>query len=316
MDVADAKGLVKPLVTATLPLENSATPLANPLDRSRMHFVYIRHRHASSARAKGCPMASNFTHAIVRRPSHSVIDGIADFTNKGKPVYQKAMEQHEQYVEALRQAGLEVTVLPALEDYPDSVFVEDAAVITPSGAISDRPGAPTRREEAALMLPTLHEFFSSDQIKVMTEPATLEGGDVMMVGDHYYVGRSRRTNDEGFRQFSGFLAEWGYTAEQVPVEHILHLKTGGTYVEDGNLLVSGEFKTKPAYRCGQFNVFEVPDEEAYGADCVRINDYVVMAKGYPRVRARLEAWGYKIIEVEMTEFEKIDGSITCLSLRW
>lgn len=129
-------------------------------------------------------MASNFTHAIVRRPSHSVIDGIADFTNKGKPVYQKAMEQHEQYVEALRQAGLEVTVLPALEDYPDSVFVEDTAVITPSGAISDRPGAPTRREEAALMLPTLREFFSNDQIKVMAEPATLEGGDVMMVDDH------------------------------------------------------------------------------------------------------------------------------------
>ncbi|WP_197674324.1 hypothetical protein [Parafannyhessea umbonata] len=130
------------------------------------------------------------------------------------------------------------------------------------------------------------------------------------------VGRSRCTNDEGFRQFSGFLAEWGYTAERVPVEHILHLKMGGTYVEDGNLLVSGEFKTKPAYRCGQFNIFEVPEEEAYGADCVRINDYVVMAKGYPRVRAQLEAWGHKIIEVEMTEFEKIDGSITCLSLRW
>lgn len=166
------------------------------------------------------------------------------------------------------------------------------------------------------MLPTLHEFFTDDQIKVITDPGTLEGGDVMMVDDHYYVGHSQRTNDEGYRQFAGFLAEWGYTSEQVPVEHILHLKTGGTYVEDGNLLVSGEFKTKPAYHRGQFNLFEVPDEEAYGADCVRINDYVVMAKGYPRVKAQLEAWGYKIIEVEMTEFEKIDGSITCLSLRW
>lgn len=130
------------------------------------------------------------------------------------------------------------------------------------------------------------------------------------------VARSRRTNDEGFHQSSGFLAERGYTAEQVPVEHILHLKTGGTYVEDGNLLVSGEFKTKPACRRGQFNIFEVPEEEAYGADRVRINDHVVMAKGYPRVRAQLEARGHKIIEVEMTEFEKIDGSITCLSLRW
>ena len=107
------------------------------------------------------------------------------------------------------------------------------------------------------------------------------------------------------------------TAEQVPVEHILHLKTGGTYVEDGNLLVSGEFKTQPAYRRGQFaHIFEVPDEEAYGADCVRINDKIIMAAGYPAVKAQLTAWGYDIIEVEMSEFRKIDGSITCLSLRF
>ncbi|HIU24742.1 dimethylarginine dimethylaminohydrolase family protein [Olsenella sp. Marseille-QA0557] len=261
-------------------------------------------------------MASNFTHAIVRRPSHSVIDGITGSPELGKPDYELACKQHDAYIEALKTAGVEVTVLPALEEYPDSVFVEDTAVITPRGVVVDRPATDSRRNEAELMLPTLREFFSEDQIRFITDPGTLEGGDVMMVDDHYFVGRSSRTNDEGFRQFTEALSEWGYTTEQVPVEHILHLKTGGTYVEDGNLLVSGEFKTCAQYRDGRFNVFEVPDEEAYGADCVRINDYVIMAAGYPAVRTQLDAWGYKVIEVEMSEFRKIDGSITCLSLRF
>ena len=262
-------------------------------------------------------MASNFTHAIVRRPSRSVIDGITGSPELGRPDYALACEQHDAYVEALRAAGVEVTVLPALEDYPDSVFVEDTAVITPKGAVVDRPATDSRRGEAELMLPTLREFFDDAQIRRIDAPGTLEGGDVMMVGDHYFVGRSGRTNDEGFRQFTDALAGWGYTTEQVPVRNILHLKTGGTYVEDGNLLVSGEFRSCPQYRDGRFrDVFEVPDEEAYGADCVRVNDHVIMAAGYPAVRARLDAWGYDVIEVEMSEFRKIDGSITCLSLRF
>ena len=266
-------------------------------------------------------MASNFTHAIVRRPARSVIDGITTSPELGRPEYGRALAQHDAYVGALQEAGLEVTVLPALEAYPDSVFVEDTAVVTPKGAIIDLPATASRHDEAALMEPTLREFFADDQIRRIEAPGTLEGGDVMMVDDHYYVGRSKRTNDEGFRQFASHLAAWGMTAEQVPVEHILHLKTGGTYVEDGNLLVSGEFRTARAYRRGQFaQVFEVPDEEAYGADCVRINDKVIMAAGYPVVQAQLEAWGrrygYDVSTVEMSECRKIDGSITCLSLRF
>lgn len=262
-------------------------------------------------------MASNFSHAIVRKPCRAVLNGLTT-AQLGTPDYELALAQHAAYVEALKTAGLEVCVLPALEEYPDSVFVEDTAVITPAGVIIDRPADPTRTKEAELMEPTLREFFDEIQMRRIESPGTLEGGDVMMVDTHFYVGKSKRTNDEGFRQFSRFLAEWGYTAEQVPVEHILHLKTGGTYVEDGNLLVSGEFKTAAAYRRGQFaHIFEVPDEEAYGADCVRINDYIIMAAGYPSVKAQLEAWGYtKILEVDMSEYRKIDGSITCLSLRW
>ncbi|MBQ6411052.1 MAG: N(G),N(G)-dimethylarginine dimethylaminohydrolase [Atopobiaceae bacterium] len=264
------------------------------------------------------PVASDFTHAICRRPSRSVIDGIADFANEGKPIYERALEQHDAYVEALRTAGLEVTVLPALEEFPDSVFVEDTCVITPSGVVVDRPGAPSRLHEPDHMVPCLREFFSDEQIKFIEAPGTLEGGDVMMVDDHYYVGRSARTNDEGFRQFAEHLAAWGYTCEQVELQRILHLKTGCTYIEDGRLLAAGEMWERPIYReSGRFSeVFHVPDEEAYAADCVRINDHVIMSAGYPRVRVQLDDWGYQVIELEMSEFRKIDGSITCLSLRW
>ena len=266
-------------------------------------------------------MASNFTHAIVRRPCRRVIEGITTNPQLGTPDYELALRQHDDYVGALQQAGVEVTVLPALDDYPDSVFVEDTCVITPRGVVVDIPATPSRHDEAELMLPTLREFFAADQIKRLVDPATLEGGDVMMVDDTYYVGHSRRTNQAGFDQFTTLLAEWGYATVQVPVEHILHLKTGGTYVEDGNLLVSGEFKASAVYRQGQFaNIFEVPDGEAYGADCVRINDKVIMAAGYPVVEAQLRAWGaacgYGGITVDMREDRKIDGWNTCLSVRW
>ena len=122
-----------------------------------------------------------FTHAIVRRPGRSLSEGITSAPELGKPIYEKALEQHDAYVAALSACGLEVTVLPALEEFPDSCFVEDTAVVTRCGAIVDNPGAPSRNGEAAAMEPTLREFFSDDRIAHIEAPGTLEGGDVMMV---------------------------------------------------------------------------------------------------------------------------------------
>lgn len=261
-------------------------------------------------------MASNFTHAIVRAPSKSLINGLTTSGYLGTPDYELALQQHADYVKALKQAGLEVTVLPAIEKFPDSVFVEDTCVITPKGVVVDRPGTDERRGEPEAMLPTLKQFFDDERIAYIEAPGTLEGGDVMMVDDTYYVAKSARTNDEGFRQFADHLAGWGLKAVQVPLHEILHLKTGSTYMEDGNLLVGGELQTAPEYQDKGFHMYNVPDDEAYAADAVRINDKVLMSAGYPHVRAQLDKWGYDVIELEMSEFHKIDGSITCLSLRW
>ena len=259
-------------------------------------------------------MASNFTHAIVRRPSHSVIDGITTSPELGKPDYELALAQHDAYIEALEQAGVDVTVLPALEEFPDSVFVEDTAVITPKGAIMDLPATDSRRGEAELMLPTIRQFFSDDKIKRITAPGTLEGGDVMMVGDTFYVGRSARTNEEGIRQFCAILEKYGLKGVEVPLEKVLHLKTGVNYLEDNNMLVSGEFVDKPEF--AQYNKIVIPEDEAYAANCIWINGTVIVPEGYPHVLQAVKDFGYKTLTVDTSEFRKIDGGLSCLSLRF
>lgn len=257
---------------------------------------------------------ASFTRAIVRRPAKTLIDGIADFADLGKPIYEVALEQHDAYIAALEACGLEVTVLPALDEYPDSCFVEDTCIVTPHGVVVDNPARGSRNAEAKAMEPTLLEFFSPDQIRRITAPGTLEGGDVMLVDDTFYVGKSTRTNDEGFRQFKTFVAEWGYDAVQVPVSGYLHLKTGTTYIDDNKLLAAGDFANAP--ELAHFDVLAVPDEEDYAVNCLSINGKLVMSKGFPTVRTMLEELGREIIEVPMTEYRKIDGSLTCLSLRF
>ena len=157
-------------------------------------------------------------------------------------------------------------------------------------------------------------FFSGDQIARIEAPGTLEGGDVMMVGDHFFVGRSARTNEEGTRQFLDILNSWGLEGSEVPLQHVLHLKTGVNYIEDGNMLVSGEFIDHPAF--ARYHKIVVPDEESYGANCIWVNGTVIVAKGYPAVLRAVQELGYETIVVDTSEFRKVDGGLSCLSLRF
>ena len=232
---------------------------------------------------------TKFNHVIIRRPGKSLCDGITSAPELGKPMYERAIEEHYDYEHALEQCGVDVTVLPALEQYPDSCFVEDPAVITRCGAIITNPGADSRNGEK-------------------------NGGDVMMVGDHFYVGRSARTNEEGIRQFCEILAGWGLEGSEVPLEEVLHLKTGVNYIEDNNMLVSGEFIDKPDF--AQYNKVVVPADEAYGANCIWVNGTVIVAEGYPTVLKAVQDLGYKTLVVDTSEYRKIDGGLSCLSLRF
>ncbi|WP_139652224.1 dimethylarginine dimethylaminohydrolase family protein [Raoultibacter phocaeensis] len=255
-----------------------------------------------------------FENVIVRRPSKSLVDGITSAPELGKPDFDLALKQHDDYIAALKECGVKVTVLPALEEFPDSCFVEDTAVITRKGAIIDNPGAGTRNGEAKAMEPTIREFFDDDHIAYIEAPGTLEGGDVMMVGDHFFVGRSARTNEEGIRQFIEILEGWGLTGSEVPLEHVLHLKTGVNYIEDNNMLVSGEFIEKPDF--AEYNKIVIPEDEAYAANCIWVNGTVIVPEGYPTVLEKIQEAGYKTITVDTSEYRKLDGGLSCLSLRF
>lgn len=255
-----------------------------------------------------------FKHVIVRRPCQAMVEGITSAPELGKPDHALALRQHDDYVAALKQCGVEVTVLPADERYPDSCFVEDPAVITRKCAIITNPGAPSRNGEKDEILGAIRQFFSDDQIEYIQAPGTLEGGDVMMVGDHFYVGRSARTNEEGIRQFIAILAKHGLTGSEVKLEEVLHLKTGVNYLENNNMLVSGEFVTKPEFQ--QYNRFEIPQEEAYAANCIWVNGTVIVPKGYPAVEKAVREMGYQVLLVDTSEYRKLDGGLSCLSLRF
>lgn len=232
--------------------------------------------------------------------------------NLGIPDYDLAVEQHAGYVKALEKCGLEVFVLEADEEYPDSVFVEDVALLTPDVGIITHPGAESRRGETLEMRSIIHHYFNA--VEEINPPGTLEAGDIMMTGSHFYIGISQRTNREGARQLINILNRYGMTASMVPLHEMLHLKTGLSYLEENRLLVAGEFIRHP-----EFNAFikiQVPQHEAYAANSVWINGHVLVPAGYPETRDRIASFGYEILEIEVSEFRKLDGGLSCLSLRF
>ncbi|WEV71805.1 arginine deiminase family protein [Bifidobacterium sp. ESL0790] len=255
-----------------------------------------------------------FTNVVVRVPGKSLADGLSG-ADLGKPNYTNAIVQHEYYINALTKTGVNITVLPPMEEFPDSCFIEDNALCTPKCAIISRPGAPTRRKEVQSpdLRATLEQHY--DHIEEIKAPGTIEPGDIMMVGDHFYIGLSARTNKEGAEQMIGYLEKYGMSGETVTMKEMLHLKTGVNYLEHNNLLISGEFKSDP--RFDKFNKIEIPEDEGYAANCIWINDYVIVPKGYPKTKKAIEDLGqYKVLECDTSEYKKVDGGLSCLSLRF
>ena len=255
-----------------------------------------------------------FKHAIVRIPGRNFADGLttADF---GVPQYEKVLQQHARYCESLRACGLALTTLPADLKHPDSTFVEDTAVLTQNAAILCRPGAPSREGEVAAIRPELKRFFAS--LPAIEAPGTLDGGDICEAEDHFFLGLSLRTNDEGVRQLAAHLAKLGYTSSVVDVRSmtsILHLKSGIAYLGDNTLVVMEEMADNPLFR--DYKLMRVPAEESYGANCVRVNDRVLVAEGFPQLTAELKGHGFDPLVLDMSEYRKMDGGLSCLSLRF
>ena len=255
-----------------------------------------------------------FKNAIVKRPCRAMTDGITSAPELGKPDYELALSQHDAYIEALKSCGVSVTVLPADEAFPDSCFVEDPVVVTRKCAVITNPGAASRNPETKTLIPAISKFYREDCIEYIKPPGTLEGGDVMMAGGHFYIGRSARTNGEGIRQFIEILKKYGFSGSEVELMKVLHLKTGVNYIENNNLLVCGEFIDKEEFK--KFNKIIIPEEEAYAANCVWMNGTVIVPEGYKAAHEAVLKAGYKVITVDTSEFRKLDGGLSCLSLRF
>ncbi|MGH3148648.1 MAG: dimethylarginine dimethylaminohydrolase family protein [Rubrobacter sp.] len=251
-----------------------------------------------------------FANAIVRSVPATIRAGITS-ADLGKPDLDKAREQHERHVAALEGCGLKVTVLDADSSYPDSVFVEDAAVVTDRCAVVTNPGAAERRGEVQEVERTLAGFY--EDIERVVDPGTVDGGDVLQVRDRFYVGLTWRTNREGAEQLSAILRRCGYQVSFVGLRQFLHLKTGVAHLGGDDLVVAGELVDEDEFR--GFDRILVPPEEEYGANCVRVNDRILVAAGYETVKRRIVERGYEIAELEMSEFRKVDGGLSCLSLR-
>lgn len=252
-----------------------------------------------------------FTNAIVRTPGRNLMTGLTG-ADLGKPDYVKACQQHRQYIIALEDCGLEVLVLEADERHPDATFVEDTAVLLPDRAVITRPGAPSRRGETAGIRTTLERYFT--RIETITAPGTLDGGDVMQVGRHFFIGLSKRTNPAGAEQLRRILDGCGLSSETVPVTRHLHLKTGVTGIDEETLLATEAFAMQPAFAGRQ--TLPVPAQEAGGANILVINDKVFLPAGFPGVRRQLLDHGLAVMELDISEFAKLDGGLSCLSLRF
>lgn len=254
-----------------------------------------------------------FKNIITRTPCEKIIDGITGSPELGAPDYKNAIEQHKNYINTLNSLGLPVLVLPSLPDFPDSCFVEDVALVLKDCAVITNPGADSRNAEINYIKDAISLFYPADKIFKITGDATLDGGDVMMVGNILYVGLSERTNELGVKALADIVKNYGMEVIQISLSEVLHLKTGVVYLENNTLLCYGEFMTKSEF--DGYKKIEIPADESYAANCIWVNGVVIVPEGYPKVLKSIQDAGYKTITCDTSEFKKIDGGLSCLSLR-
>ena len=251
-----------------------------------------------------------FTHAIVRRPGIDFAAGITT-SDLGEPRFELMSRQHEAYVGVLESLGLRVLQLDPLPGYPDAYFVEDVAVVTPDVAVVTNPGAESRNGEKVSIEPVLARYREVVRIQA---PGTVDGGDVLAIGSHWFIGVSGRTNQDGCVQLGRILERFGNTWTPVTVGGGLHLKSAVNHVGGNTLLLTGALAADEAF--SGYDRILVEDGEAYAANTLLVNDHLIIPSGFPETRGRLEATGLPVIELDMSEAQKMDGGLTCLSLRF
>lgn len=251
----------------------------------------------------------NRTIAVTREPAATLAQCELTYRERTPIDVALARHQHAAYEDVLRFLGLEVLHLPPRHEWPDSVFIEDAALVLDELAVLTRPGAASRVNESSALADTLAAF---RPVHPMSAPATLDGGDVVRIGRTLHVGRSTRTNDAGRAQLASIIAPFGYAVNAVDMHNCLHLKTACSALRDDLVLADPERVDVDAL--GNVRVLAVPPRECDAADVLVIGDTVLVPSGYPATHALLEGAGYRVIDVDLSEFARAEGGPTCLSL--
>lgn len=254
----------------------------------------------------------SFTHAIVRTPARSIVDGLRA-VDTGQPDFEAFLQHHQDYIAVLKGTGVTVIELEPLEDLPDSVFVEDAALCLPKGAVVMRPGAPTRLAEAAAIAPSLAKLYT--QVKTISGPGFIEGGDILTTEKEILVGRSARTDEAGIDELRQHVSDWGYSVREVITpKGVLHFKTDCSLLDEETIL-----STKRLTASGCFSDYQViytAEGEEACANAIRFNELVIMPDGFPKTQEILTKAGYQVKAIGNTEAAKLDGGMSCLSLRF
>ena len=252
-----------------------------------------------------------FTRALTRKPAETCVDGLRA-VDTGAPDFDAFKADHEAYLDALRAAGAEVTVLDPLPAYPDSVFVEDAALCLPEAAILMRPGAPSRFGEAAAIAPDLTRLYP--RVVALPGDGRIEGGDILVTETEILVGLSARTDAEGVEGLRDVVAEWGDVVRvlETPPE-ILHFKTDCALLDEETILATPRLAATGAFK--GYRVIETAEGEDAAANCIRVNDLVIAPEGFPRTAERL-ARDYDLRLIRNAEAAKLDGGMSCMSLRF
>lgn len=254
-----------------------------------------------------------FTHAITRLPPASAINGLRA-VDIGAPDLDLMRAHHAAYVAALKSTGASVIELPPLEAFPDSLFVEDTALCLPEGAVVMRPGAPSRLGEAAEMAPHLAALYG-DVRRVTGAGNFIEAGDILTTETEILVGRSARTNAGGVAELTQAVADWGHKVREVfTPPGVLHFKTDCSLLDAETILATRRLDASDCFN--GYKVIHCADGEEASANAIRFNDLVLFPAGFPRTRDALLAAGYKVVEIGNSECAKLDGGMSCLSLRF
>jgi len=257
-------------------------------------------------------LSFRFRTAIARRPGRSVVHGLRE-NDRGEPDYARYLAEHEAYLAELEDAGVTVHLLPALEAFPDSVFVEDTALCLPEGIVILNPGAPSRREEAGMMASDCRAL--GLVVHELEWPGTIDGGDILLTDREILVGLSKRSSPGGVEALRNRVEPWGYPVRAVQTpDSVLHLKTDCCVLGPDTVFATHRLSTASCF--DDYAVMETPPGEEAAANCIRVNDRVLIPAGYPATERKLSAAGYDVRVVPASQAALLDGGLSCQSLRF